>query len=214
MKFIHSGFNSGCVVVGVFLDLTKTFDSIDHEILLNVLGNVGLDDTALAWFASYLSGRSLFVSADRLSSSMFAISHGVIQGSVLGPALFLICINSVLVSANSRYENFRAVSFANDTSFLLHVRRDNDGRAADLSFLDKCLSQLSIIFSALRLSVNHSKSKLVWFRPRRSAPDFFPTQVCWNVVNLSLIDRRWCALVLRLILVCHTTYISQPVGTN
>ena len=84
VQFIHSGFNSGCVVVGVFLELAKAFDSIDHEILLNVLGNVGFDDAALAWFASYLSGRSPFVSA-----SMFPISHGVIEGSVLGPALFL-----------------------------------------------------------------------------------------------------------------------------
>ena len=61
-----------------------------------------------------------------------------------------------------------------------------------MSSLDKCLNQLSTIFSALRLSVDPSKSKLVWFCPRRRALDFTPTPVCWNGVTLPPVDSVVC----------------------
>ena len=77
----------------VLLDLLKAFDSLDHSRLLAKLKTLGVGCTALEWFGSYLSGRQQYVRIGAEASSLGAISHGVTQGSILGPALFTIYIN-------------------------------------------------------------------------------------------------------------------------
>ena len=77
----------------VLLDLLKAFNSLDHSRLLAKLKTLGVGCTALEWFGSYLSGRQQYVRIGAEASSLGAISHGVTQGSILGPALFTIYIN-------------------------------------------------------------------------------------------------------------------------
>ncbi len=73
-----------------FIDLSKAFDTVDHEILLHRLKSVGLSSDVVPWFKNYLSGRTQCVQAeDKLSDSLL-IAKGVLQGSVLGPLLFTI----------------------------------------------------------------------------------------------------------------------------
>ena len=79
----------------VLLDLSKAFDSIDHGRLLTKLKALGVGRAALEWFRSYLFGRQQYVRIGSEASSLGAISHGVPQGSILGPALFTIYINDV-----------------------------------------------------------------------------------------------------------------------
>lgn len=98
-------------VVSVFLDLRKAFDVIEHDILISKLRNSGITGSELDWFKSYLSHRSQFVSCGGTDSDRRTITHGVPQGSVLGPTLFNVHINGIAKVCN----RCGVVLYADDT---------------------------------------------------------------------------------------------------
>ena len=83
------------IVGSLFIDVTKAFDSIDHQLMLLKLQNIDVDGIELAWFRNYLHGRMQCVAIGKAKSSLKPISSGVPQGSILGPLLFIIFMNNL-----------------------------------------------------------------------------------------------------------------------
>ena len=94
LEKIQSAVESGLFSCGVFLDLSKAFDTVNHSILLDKLEHYDIHGVAKEWLTSYLTNRKQFVSINVTCSNYLDISCGVPHGSVLGPLLFLIYIKT------------------------------------------------------------------------------------------------------------------------
>ncbi len=90
--------DNGDFCASLFIDLSKAFDTVDHEILLHRLKSVDLSSLVIPWFKNYLSGRTQCVQDEGKLSESLDIAKGVPQGSVLGPLLFTIYINSMVMA--------------------------------------------------------------------------------------------------------------------
>ena len=121
---ISSALDNGELAVGVFLDLSKAFDTVDHSILFDKLEHYGIRGSALKWIKSYFSNRLQFVEYNGHVSSRTNISCSVPQGSILGPLFFfffLLYINDI----NKASKILQLILFADDTNvFLSHKDAD------------------------------------------------------------------------------------------
>ena len=154
---IANDINNKKFVVGVFLDLKKAFDAVRHDILLTKLQKLGIKDIALSWFTDYLSDRYQYTDIGGKKSSKKLIDISVMQGSILGPILFLCFINDLHLATS-----LLTLLFADDTVCL-----DSD---SDLPLLinrvNSEIQKLANWFRANRMAVNVGKTKFMVFRPR------------------------------------------------
>jgi hypothetical protein len=149
-------------ICGVFIDLSKAFDTVDHNILLKKLDFYGIRGLPFEWFTSYLSNRKQFVCVDNVFSDELHISCGVPQGSVLGPLLFLIYINDF--SLCSKLLDFHL--FADDANLFY---KDNTSNFQ--TNLNSELDKVYVWLCSNKLSLNVSKSNFVIFHSRQRKID-------------------------------------------
>ena len=152
---IEKGLFSCCM----FLDLSKAFDTVNHNILLTKLEHCGIRGLALPWFKSYLTERKQVVIVNGVTSSEKEIRCGVPQGSALGPLLFLLYINEIYNS--SKDLDFRR--FADDTSILFANK--------NIDFIERVvnvqLAKVAEWLLANNLSLNISKSNFRIISPKK-----------------------------------------------
>ena len=149
------------IAIGVFIDLQKAFDTVNHDILLNKLDSYGICGISKKWLKSYLTNRQQFVSINGQDSDNEFILHGVPQGSVLGPLLFTIYVNDM----HRCIKNSTTFHFADDTN-LLYIPKKKLRNRNIVRLLNKDLKVLNNWLKANKISLNSSKTKLIVFRKK------------------------------------------------
>ena len=145
-------------VLGLFVDLSKAFDTVDHEILLHKLSHYGIRGHANKFFKSYLTERTQFTFINNEKSTTRAIKCGVPQGSVLGPILFLLYVNDLCYAVGSNIARL----FADDTGLFTHGRNLK-------TLLDESVMTYRKLFEwciCNRLTINFSKTCFIIFHPQ------------------------------------------------
>ena len=157
VNFIGNALSEGKWCVGVFLDLKKAFDCVRHDILLKKLQKFGIKNNALLWFSNYLTGRKQCVDIDGVLSDSREINISVLQGSVLGPLLFLCFINDIFEATI-----LAIYLFADDTTLI--GKDDNLNNL--ISLLNTELNKLANWFRANGIMVNIKKTQYIVFHSR------------------------------------------------
>jgi len=166
-SFIRKNIDKNYKVLGIFLDVHKAFDCVNHDILLEKLDRAGIRGVANNLLKSFLSGRTQRFKIDDTFSESLVISCGVPQGTVLGPLLFIIFINDLLnINTNINIELF---SFADDTAILI-----SDPTVNNIFYeANNILNTVYGWFCKNKLKLNLTKSKFIKF-------EILSSNVCTN----------------------------------
>ena len=161
VETINKSLLLGKHVLGIFIDLSKAFDTLDHSTLLCKLENYGVRGNALLLLKSYLSERLQYVSFCKTSSDTLRIKYGVPQGSILGPLLFILYMNDIINCYTD--ENCKFVLYADDTNIFVI------GPSKESTYLkaNRILEQVSKFMRSNLLHINMSKCCYIHFEPNK-----------------------------------------------
>lgn len=158
---ITTNLNEKKIVAGVFIDLKKAFDTINHSILLDKLDRYGIRGVSGDWLKSYLTNRTQYVVMGKHSSEHFDITCGVPQGSVLGPTLFNMYINDIFDVSKS----LKFILFADDTTIFCSSENYDDL----VSTLNVEMNRVKHWLDVNKLSLNLNKTKIMLFSSSNSS---------------------------------------------
>ena len=163
------------ISIGVFIDLKKAFDTVNHTLLIDKLEYYGIRGIAQEWLKSYLKYRKQFVQIDECASTLLNVTCGVPQGSILGPKLFILYINDICNASTS----LKFILFADDTNAFYS--------GVDIQTICECISReldkLHVWLSVNKRSQNVDKTNFILFGNRKNIDN-----VCISMNN-SIITR-------------------------
>ena len=205
---IQTAIDQNTFSCGVFLDLSKAFDTVNHKILLDKLDHYGIQGLSKAWFESYLTNRKQFVSLGNVKSDALKISCGVPQGSVLGPLLFLLYINDFHRSSSI----FEFHLFADDSNLFYSHK--------NLRSLETSVNeQLALVHCWLctnKLSLNVEKSSFIIFHSAQKKLNYDPPIKINNMTLKHDEQIKYLGIMMDTHLTWkpHIAYISQKIKRN
>ena len=164
---IYSALDAKQSLLSIYIDFSKAFDTVRHDILLKKLNYYGIRGIVLEWFRDYLTNRTQTVRLGNHYSTPKHIQYGVPQGSVLGPILFLLYINDLPYIFN----NFKTILFADDSTLYLTGHDSTN-------MIHNANNDLNIFYEwciCNRLTVNLQKTYYMFFtnKPVKSLPPLF-----------------------------------------
>ena len=176
--------DDGNVCLLGLLDLSAAFDTVDHEILLSRLElSYGITGSPLTWLNSYLSDRTQVVRIAGCNSSSTKLLHGVPQGSLLGPLLF-ITYSAPIADIIKRHGLWNHC-YADDTQIFFYCRPD---QMTGLSIkVSACIAELQSWMAANRLKLNANKTEFVWIASRSRLTQI-STEIPPIIINNSVVQ--------------------------
>ena len=189
---IKSLLDTGHLVAGLFLDLRKAFDTVNHNILLYKLNNYGFRGNSNKLLKSFLYNRTQFVSINGFNSEILNVKCGIPQGSTLGPLLFLIYINDFRFCL----KNSSVSHFADDICI---TQASKDVSSLEVT-LNSDLLNVTDWLNANRLSLNVTKSKLLLFQSK------------WNQMDLNKVKINLAGSIM--VPVNNAKYLGVTIDKN
>ena len=160
VKYTIDGINNKSVTASVYLDFARAFDSVNYDILLLKLRDMGISDMLVSWIKGYLSNRQMLTKYNGFTSDLKPLVCGVPQGSVIGPVLFLCYVNDIVNTTHN--SDVKITLYADDT-----VIYYNSKNVMDLQqHLQDTVGKVSRWCNRNRINLNISKTKLCFYGTR------------------------------------------------
>ena len=156
--------DNGKTPINIYIDLSRAYDTLNHDILIHKLNYYGVKGSELKLFENYLSNRKQYTEVNGSKSNTQMIQTGESQGSILGTLLFLLYINDLPASSN----NFKMIIYADDTTLYCNI--ENRENCKDT--IKKEFSSMHQWLTSNKLSLNMKKTKFMVFHTTKKIIEY------------------------------------------